>query len=367
MEIFMRLTIRTLLRCTSVCKSWCSLITSPNFVKAHLNWQKASRALLIMRTCTQHSQKEVYSWHSDDVAFSEVGCNSPYDHPYNNYYRILDSCNGVLCLVDDYPTSTEDTSLWNPAIRVWVKLPPQPVTHKPYVELDHATLFGVDSTSDDYKVIRIIYQKKGRKVAPKVLMYTLRSSTWKNVSHLAAGFKHLVIRRSTTQACYNGASHLVVFDKKECRPAILSFHLGNELFHSMELPANVAFTLNNLFENLRPAVFRELFSVVETRSQAMILWTMEQYGVGSSWSKRYEINLDMSLNRIIGFRKNGMFLVDALGRLYSYDPEAKARTERDEQLKNLGIMSRGGYYQNSLHAIGYVESLALLGRQERYF
>lgn len=360
----MRATIRTLLRCTSVCKSWHTIITSPNFAETHLNHQKTRCNLLIIRTCADHSQKEAYTWHSDDVAFTEVGCNSPYDHPYNNYYRILDSCNGVLCLVDDYPTYSEDTSLWNPAIRVWVKLPPLPIARKMYAEILHAIVFGVDPSSNDYKVIRIIYQKKGRKIAPKVLMYTLTSSTWKNVSHLVAGFKDFMIRHLTPQAYCNGASHWVVWDKKERRPAILLFHFSDEVFRSMELPANVVSTLNNWFENLRPAVFQGLFSVVETRHQVNCsLWTMEQYGVGSSWVKRYNINLNVGLIRIIGFRMNGRFLVDKSGKLYSYDPEAKAGTGRDEHLKDLGIHSRIGYYNNSLHAVGYVESLALLGRQ----
>lgn len=342
-EIFARATSETLVRCTSVCKKWNSIITSPAFIKAHLNHQKI-RDVLIVRNCPIASQKELYSWYCDDETFTLCGQQPSMDIASKQFYRIAGSCNGILCLVD----GVDDISLWNPAIRKWLKLPPQPITFVTNSQHELAIGFGIDVTFDDYKVIRVILNSR---VAPKVVIYSLNSGNWEDVSHLAGELEHLSFRREN-QAFVNGATHWIAYDKRMCHDIVLSFHMGYEVFRHIEVP-----TASSYF---RPLVIEGLLSVIEgDRLMKMCcIWTMKEYGVVSSWTKHLNLDFHATPDRIIWVRKNCEVLVDVQKALCSYDPHDKEE-EAANQLKDLGIHSR---YRNSLHAEGFMESLVLFGR-----
>lgn len=223
-EIFARATPETLVRCTSVCKRWNSIITSPTFIKTHLNHQK-TRDLLIVRSCPIGSIKELYYWYCDDVTFTLCGQQPPMDQARKQFYQIVGSCNGILCLAD----GMDDIFLWNPAIKKWLELPPLPITIEPNQLYEHALGFGFDVMFNDYKVIRIIHHGLNSNISPKVVIYSLNSGNWKDVSHLADGLEHLSFR-GKNQAFVNGATHWIAFDKRMHRDIILSFHMSQEAF-----------------------------------------------------------------------------------------------------------------------------------------
>ncbi|XP_058219394.1 F-box protein CPR1-like [Rhododendron vialii] len=121
-NIFIRLTIKTLLQCTSVCKSWYSIIVNPSFIDSHLNrppTQTYNNAhhLLLVRTCSSDDDggKELYSLHCDDESFDEYAkLHFPFSKAFNMFFRIVGSCNGVLCLTDDQMSYVHNTIMWNP-------------------------------------------------------------------------------------------------------------------------------------------------------------------------------------------------------------------------------------------------------------
>lgn len=347
----MRATAETLVRCASVCKYWYSIISHPTFIETHLNHQK-TLDLLIVRTCPIESQKELYSWHCDNVAFTVCGQQPPMDIPGKNFYLIAGSCNGLLCLADGHPAFVDDMFLWNPAIRMWLKLPPQPITSNPRGQYEQAIGFGFDAASNDYKVIRIIHHMIDFSISTKVFVYSLSSGNWKTVGHLAGELEHLSFRQEV-QAFINGATHWIAYDKITHRYIVLSFHLSDEVFRRIELP-----TGSSCF---RPIVIEGLLSVVESsrNTKKCCIWMMKEYGVASSWSKYLDLKFPRKSGRIIGFSKTDRVLVDVGGALYSCDPHAKDENGAN-QLKGLGIRSRFG---NALHVESFVGSLVLFGRQ----
>ncbi|KAF7139624.1 hypothetical protein RHSIM_Rhsim07G0052600 [Rhododendron simsii] len=121
-NILTRLPAKTLLRFRCICKSWLSLLSSPDFTSAHLRTAAAKPPLLLLRgyslTGLTPRYKELYSLRSDDADFTSLlDLHCPFNTNAANFFRVVGSCNGVICLSDDLLGYTYTVILWNPAIR----------------------------------------------------------------------------------------------------------------------------------------------------------------------------------------------------------------------------------------------------------
>ncbi|KAG5544843.1 hypothetical protein RHGRI_017337 [Rhododendron griersonianum] len=184
----------------------------------------------------------------------------------------------------------------------------------------------------------------------------MSTGTWRNISHLGLPY---VFRGRAIQAYLNGAAHWIGADIQRQCMMIVSFHIGDELFHSMSLPDGIPF--EPWF--LRPAVIQGSFSMVEEKGysyrKSWCIWVMKEYGVASSWTKLLDVGIGEGIDRLIGFQKEGTLLIDARGDLISFTPG-------DVLGKELGIRSNtSNWYKFSLHTDAYVESLVLLGSSEQ--
>ncbi|KAK6134423.1 hypothetical protein DH2020_031855 [Rehmannia glutinosa] len=149
-NILHRLPVKTLLRCTSVCKSWYSLITAPEFISSHLKFAAAS-PFLLLRRCIRNS--EGYDLFSDDELLTP---HAKLEFPFrsiNSFLTIVGSCNGVLCLSDDRVYYMHTIILWNPCVKKSIILPkPNPI-YNSYGTFAQSLGFGFDPVSSDYKVV----------------------------------------------------------------------------------------------------------------------------------------------------------------------------------------------------------------------
>ncbi|XP_076912568.1 F-box protein CPR1-like [Bidens hawaiensis] len=164
-EILIRLDVEDLIRCKSVCKSRLSFISTPCFVKAHLNHNIKSD-----RDNHQFGHRRIYDRGSQCFG---VDLNLSY---------IVGSCNGLVCI---YPIVGEFLVI-NPSTRG------ERILQTPPNELEEATKrrfvtwgFGYDSYSDDYKVVvglETTYKAvAGRATPPPTRFHvlSLKSNTWK--------------------------------------------------------------------------------------------------------------------------------------------------------------------------------------------
>ncbi|GFS45398.1 hypothetical protein Acr_00g0095880 [Actinidia rufa] len=86
------------------------------------------------------------------------------------------------------------------------------------------------------------------------------------------------------------------------------------------------------------------------------IWVMKEYGLSESWTKLLVINVGHSVERLVGFRKNGDLLILADGgQLISYDTEAASSTK-------LGIGGTIGY-RCLFKLESYTESVGFSGSQ----
>ncbi|XP_026409015.1 F-box protein CPR1-like [Papaver somniferum] len=160
-EVFIRLPVESLLLCRSVCKSWVSIISSPAFVKYHLDFNSKNTPRLIYQNpernfCISSSKSE-----------KDVGCPSFKDPSCD--IDLLGSCNGLVCLRFGYNGGL--LCVWNPATRQCSKIPRSP-NGVPKPEINNTYAFGYDYKIGDY---RLLIARES-----SVDVYTLGLGSWEN-------------------------------------------------------------------------------------------------------------------------------------------------------------------------------------------
>ncbi|KAM7503279.1 hypothetical protein LguiB_002183 [Lonicera macranthoides] len=268
-EILTRLQLKNILQCTVVCKSWYSLITSPNFIATHLNRTiaKNERRLLI-RESVEKAGKEHYSAHWDNkVTFDEY---AKFDFNYSSnsgYLRIVGSSNGLVLFSDDRVCGTRIMYLWNPSIRKSVILPQPTVSYMSHGAFMHALGFGFHA--NDYKIVRVVHllQVPGYSTnvpPPLVELYELSTGSWRRIT---AGEFPYVINECASQAFLNGVVHWFGFNPDDCKGRIshliVSFNLRNEALGALMVPACVQ---QDWDCHMRVAVYGESLSLIHKPS-----------------------------------------------------------------------------------------------------
>lgn len=352
-EILTRLPVKSLLRFTLVCKLWYSIIRNPNFITTHLNrFAKTTTNQLLLRFYTNNDRKEHYLLLPDDKKFDENYVEL--DFPFNStigYFRIVGSCNGLICLCDDYFQDAENVILWNPCLRksVTLALPEKP--QNPYMCVIG---FGFDLSKNVFKVVRIIYEKEclnQLRVPPNVEVYEQGGGEWRGIG--CAPPQYFIVEFMWSQVFVHDAVHWVAYNPSVAggfHNLIIAFEMRYDMFREIELPPVVA---DQRPTCLSVTLFKDSLAVLcggQSGSGACSVWVMRDYGVFETWTKLYNITLPDFLSRTLGFRKNGEILITSdTGELISYDSATKTMTN---------TIIQGSSY--SLKVLSFVESLVLL-------
>ncbi|XP_004305455.1 PREDICTED: F-box/kelch-repeat protein At3g23880-like [Fragaria vesca subsp. vesca] len=355
-EILLRLPIKSLLQFTSVCKSWNSLIKGNTFIKNHLKLttKRITRdgPLLLLRHCPSEPNVEQYSLHLDNHTFQEYSKPQLPAKSFNECFRIVGSCNGLILLSDDYLTETNTFILWNPSIRKFITLPKPHIPHSQYYTVYG---FGFDAQRDDYKILQLVYEGHNR-AGPEVELYSLSSGSWKSIT--AASPKYEIAPTMWSQVFVNGFIHFIGYSKKgeAFRNVVVGFDVCQEAFHEIKLPKDLASEVPNMFIT----VIGKCLAVQHYDSvrECCNLWVMREYGVVESWTKQLSIDFltpNFRVTRVLGCRKNGEFLLEVYkgkkGEIVIHDPKKNTN-------ELLGIYTDPGYTCIET----YMESLVLLDK-----
>ncbi|XP_021833901.1 F-box/kelch-repeat protein At3g06240-like [Prunus avium] len=310
-EILIRLPVKSLIKCTSVCKTWRSMIINQTLIRAHLSPQNDidSHLLLVHRYSVSSTEEtiffrnmalskyeviEVVTVHYDNQAFDEY--SSKIEFPVAVQEKTCDSCNrvagicdGLVCLVDDADDIfgyNYNLFIWNPSIRKFVTLPEPGVKLNTHGEYRASIGFGFDATTNDYKT--------------------------------------------------NDYHH--PYD------SILAFDLGKEVFHEIFMPEGIEW---NCGVSSRLSISGDRKSIalfkVDNRNGDCILdiWVMKEYGRTESWTKLMTLGRQGPERLLprdpLCFRKSGELV------LLLTHTDDKSRNElvslnlASKQVKNLGI------------------------------
>ncbi|XP_059660182.1 F-box protein CPR1-like [Cornus florida] len=229
-----------------------------------------------------------------------------------------------------------DLFLWNPTIRKVLPLPRVRVTFDSHGPFSANIGFGFDSSTGDYKVIRIVHFDYVH-MPQEIDIFSLSTGTWRNISHMA--LPDININERAPQAFLNGAAHWVASKLRSYGGGflIVSFHMGHEKFSQIMLPHNIMAHDSGLASMLmssalyfRVAKFQESLAVIHftgPEDNTCCIWVMKEYGVRESWTKQFYFDMTETFNTLAGFtRKGKLLLATSDGYLVAHDPKAGLTT-----------------------------------------
>lgn len=304
-NILSRLPVKSLLRFRCVCKAWCTLISHPQFVETHLRQQHKRPVIGLV---VPHSVDDPL--HKDDLA---VDLELHLGIPNKRTTTVLDSCNGLLCVVDCYYgfyslKPPQKLILWNPSTRQCNHIPcPSFVGYQ-----NCMYSFFYDPGSDDYKIVRIFTFLGKAKTG--IDIFTLKTNKWRRVEET-----HSSVIGYWSATYFNGNLHWLAFSYggygEDERSSMVAFSLREEKFQEMELPSQRAvFGLRVLGGCL-------CVDGLYTNDK----WVMEEYGIKESWKSliafpyRVGDGSSWKLPRVLRFLENGVLLVLHDGKLVLCD------------------------------------------------
>ncbi|KAL6549242.1 hypothetical protein OROHE_009087 [Orobanche hederae] len=250
--------VTTLLRCKSVCKLWLSIISKPEFIQAHHtnSLEKSPSSVLIITSKVSEIEpasdlnldhiKTINYYAATIIYPNSNSVNLPLLSPFD-HMDFVASCNGIVCVSSG---GADYIYLLNPLTSMSKKLPPVPQRkyYPSFTAID--VVFGFDSVSLDYKVLRIDSWREIEvlDVLPRLVSYpccpVLRSGP------VLDGVLHM-----------EGMNEIVMFD------------LHTELFQAIPFPSFIQTRKSNIFN------FEGSISVlVESGSlddKEISLWTMK--------------------------------------------------------------------------------------------
>lgn len=348
-EILLKLPVKSLIRCTAVCKSWRSLIKSSTFVKNHLSHTIQSNHQNDVHTLLLHKRSSgaFYSVNWDNPTFGEhINVAQPFVDNNSALKKkdvwplVVGTYNGLVCLA--YYDTSDPIIVCNPSIRKYVILPEAKPPPMDWVRLE----FGYDSRNDDYKVLRI-RSRSHQSDDCEIDVWSLSRGSWKTLkAKLKKSFP------SGNNTLVKGALHRVHYLKRSADYFIMCFDMVSELFEEIIMPQDLR---KKLCSTIRYGESIGLLHVQRNAGDSVFqVWVMKEYGVVESWTKQFDICLQGVLDdRLLAFKSSEEILIrqfarDGRTRLVSVDLKSK-------HVKQFGI---DGY--QTFHS--FVESLILLGQ-----
>ncbi|XVF52489.1 hypothetical protein PTKIN_Ptkin05aG0022400 [Pterospermum kingtungense] len=358
-----------MVKCTLVCKSWHSLITSSHFINTHLaetlSKPTSSQPLLTRRF--ESPNKGHYFLHlSRESLDIYQTLKSPLKPRKNDYPRIIGILHGLICLADGPFGYTTRMVLWNPSVRKYVQLPRPNISIIDEVGPYNFTLgFGFDAKKNYYKVVRLAYaQGNGDVYSPYVEVFSVAEKGWRTISGEGLDCSFPTSWRQTF--FLNGRVYWIACRKKmgSCaKNLVLSFDMEDETFEKMKLPESlVGVNSMRLFISVNKGMLIvSEYHIGEANNTCVNVWVRTEYGDVKSWSKLYSVDVLGSARRVLGFTdKDEVFVAkfDGGGILYTYgdlllyDPKSR----QTKVVQPRGIV-------DLFFVADYTESLVLLSKE----
>ncbi|KAK3025733.1 hypothetical protein RJ639_042502 [Escallonia herrerae] len=241
-EILLRLPVKSLLRCKSVCKSWFGLIKSSNFISKHHHHENNHTRILVHHRIHDDAGKERYLFSLfTDEPHSRQDLN--YLHMPGPLFRhVIGSYDGLVLLCDGTEFDHPQMALWNPATREFKPLPIPKSNLPPHFKACECSFgFGWDPLGNDYKVVLISDCSDRRNGYPidwvfSVAVYALGSESWRHLDPFLLPGR--VIHNSMCVTCVNGAYYWLTADDSWTY-TILLFDMGSEVVREIPGPDNL--------------------------------------------------------------------------------------------------------------------------------
>ncbi|KAL9140674.1 hypothetical protein ABFS82_14G052700 [Erythranthe guttata] len=308
-EILHSLPSKSLLRFKCVSKSWCSFISSKQFIRRHLkksniDTDRANRRLVssfrrspdmvgfmssFRGPNTTLDPRYLRSLLNDDIFAtldSEHCCmvDSTYE------FLIVGSCNGLVLITIE---NDHNLYIWNLCTREIKKIR--------YARLAFKKVYGLgyDECADDYKVVCIFFIT--RKAAFQTEVYSLKADSWKKIEHFDKGSNYLPMCESGMLV--NGRLHWLM-GHDDNYLVIMSLDLVEEKYEIVAGPENVP---ENIF--FGPGLINlggYLCLITSSVKGQRNVWVMIEYGQTESWTKIWTCSNFLDAMKMWPSKKHGI-------------------------------------------------------------
>ncbi|KAE8021742.1 hypothetical protein FH972_007607 [Carpinus fangiana] len=318
MEILSRLPIKSLMRFKCISKSWCALITDPNFITKHLTSLNPQRGAILRRG--KGLERRRFLIELNDTRWQELPRLSRLSHETLELsenvdlsqlfqdevsgVQMLGPCNGILCLAGSLKMTKDgdlqpgyEMVLWNPATRESKMLPP---TDMPTSTFTSNFGFGFDPKTNDYKVIRILNFDFRQ---CKVEVYSLSTNSWRVID--SSPDPSLFIKLPRFPSCLRGVHYWWAHADDYCHhDGLISFDMRNEVFQKLLPHLRRGFFLHP--EDI--AVFNDSVTLILRYCCEVERWidilVLNESGVESTWTRGFTIRRIPTFWRLIQLRED---------------------------------------------------------------
>ncbi|KAK6118003.1 hypothetical protein DH2020_048258 [Rehmannia glutinosa] len=316
--IVTRLPVKSILRFKSVCKPWCELFSTPEFIKMHhgqFSSDPKNQSFIVHRVNKNSSNTmSLFSIESNVKKLTIL------DHPFSSIHLEIDTmgcCNGLVCLY--IPPFGQIIVLWNPAMKLSMELPSSKVDFGAHQNVSLG--FGYDAQRADFKVVRIFSSKMG---ITGVEVYSVNSDSWRTIE---VDFQFNVLQTKNV-VIVNGNPYWVAkvdrndSAKSEFSEVLVCFDVTKLVFKIVPL--------STLYMEVEEAVglvdwngsLGGLVCTIDNeRVKSVDGWVFDD---GEQiWRKDYTFGpIEVNMDRLLWCSKNGKILGErADGKLFVFDPK----------------------------------------------
>ncbi|KAJ6980199.1 LOW QUALITY PROTEIN: F-box protein [Populus alba x Populus x berolinensis] len=196
--------------------------------------------------------------------------------------RILNSCNGLLCLYSG-DKSGMMVHVCNP---VGVHRYPVVNTVKKF---DHHLAFGFSSVSNQYKVLQTFYPEKDKTAAPCLAeIYTVGTGQWRSIGNAPYRLQSL-----DANAFLHDSIHWIEY-RSNSIGFVSAFDFVSEQFKLVPLPpaSQIHDGMGRCYPSSVGVIKGCLFMTngVCIENEKFEIWVMEEYGIKESWTKKFVLS-----------------------------------------------------------------------------
>ncbi|KAK3024450.1 hypothetical protein RJ639_042982 [Escallonia herrerae] len=355
-EILSWLPVKSLVQFRSVSKHWDSLIQSDWFITQHRNNSRRSKGRLVVNYCPDYANKP------NDIGFAlypDETLAAPdfelFDQSLHRFQRIYGPCDGVFCL----HIGSISVALWNLATREYRQLPAWHIHSSLAPDLSlvgvsfvlTVAACGFDPSANVLKVVWLkevsVTRNHHYPDCPKIdeyrvtlaAVWTPLGGSWRDVDGLVPAYP-LFWEPLSLHACTDGVLYWTAYNYERRQRALISFHLGDEVFKETPLPNLIR---ENGYNLSRFALYNGSISWMccynhdSTINRSIHIWLMtEDY----QWVKQFSIG-PISMTIIpLGIWNNGNLIVSGWdSQLFSVDPNTL-------HMKDLGLQGYQAFVYN---------------------
>ncbi|XP_049375488.1 F-box/kelch-repeat protein At3g06240-like [Solanum verrucosum] len=285
MEIFSRLPVRSLFRFKCLSKFWMTFISEPYFVMKHFNHarrnQNSQKIRLVNQNLSFQYCSSLTSYLSSVQLVDDV--QQELDWPSSDKPRsckIYCCYNGLALLgINEYKYLGDiKLLLWNPSTRESIILPQTGFS----VALDFTCGLGYDSTSDDYKILKVGHQSCSE-------LLSLKSGSWRKIGKHPSGIYPVRSSTMDSLAFLHGAFHWLGLSLEY----VVSLDISKEVYTEIPLPDGMFMVSDVGHIQHGVSVLGGMLCVHSTQSHPwnynFKFWVLKDYGVKEPWNQLFNI------------------------------------------------------------------------------